>query len=250
MVAAGRTANDDGPAPSRPLSLIDPEPSFEDLDPAVLDSLVAACNGVDPRLRRTRVFDVVAASILLLAALPVLAVACVLVRLSSGGSVFYSSRRLSHRGGTFGAWKLRTMVSDDEQQQILAANPDLVEQLERDCKLVDDPRVTPIGRVLRRTSLDELPQLWNVLRGEMSLVGPRPKLVGEGPRFGPALEPVLSVRPGLTGLWQTSGRNDLPFEDRIVLDLTYVSGRSIVGDLRLCLVTVSQLMSFGRHGAY
>lgn len=271
MVAVGTTSDDDGQtawprvglmaprgddvvidlrggAPT--LDLTDPKPSFEDVDPDDLRALVEACNGVDRRLARTRAFDVAASAVLLAVAAPVILVAAVMVRLSSGGSVFYASSRFGHRGGTFGAWKLRTMVDEHEQRRILDAHPDLAEQLERDCKLIEDPRVTPIGRFLRRTSLDELPQLWNVLRGEMSLVGPRPKTLEEGPRYGPALEPILSLRPGLTGLWQTSGRNDLPFEDRIVLDLEYLASRTLRGDLRLCLITVKQFVSSGRHGAY
>ncbi len=269
MVAAGKAAEDSAELTASSLGSIDldnvvidlrddaptlyftePEPSFRNLEPDELRSLINACDGVKRRLRATRVFDIVAASLLLVVALPVILIAAVMVRVSSGGSVFYASRRHGHLGTTFGAWKLRTMVDEFEQRRILDAHPDIAEQLERECKLLDDPRVTPIGRFLRRTSLDELPQLLNVVRGEMSLVGPRPKTIEEGPRFGPALEPVLSVRPGLTGLWQTSGRNDLPFEDRIVLDLQYVASRSFVGDLRLCLITFRQFLSTGRHGAY
>ena len=232
------------------IDLTEPKPSYEDLDPERLHSLVDACVGVDRRLGPTRVFDVVVGTMLLIAAIPVIVVAAVMVRISSSGSVFYASARRGHRDDTFGAWKLRTMVDEFEQRQILDDHPDLAEKLERDCKLLDDPRVTPIGRILRRTSLDELPQLWNVVRGDMSLVGPRPKTLEEAPRYGAALEPILSIRPGLTGLWQTSGRNDLPFEDRIVLDLQYVASRSLLGDVRLCLTTIRQFLSSRRHGAY
>jgi lipopolysaccharide/colanic/teichoic acid biosynthesis glycosyltransferase len=230
--------------------LTQPKPSYEDLDPELFLSLLDSCNEIDRRLRRTRVFDVVLGSSLLVVSVPIIAAAAVLIRISSKGSPFYASERYGYQDGRFGAWKLRTMVNEAEQQRILDENPDVAEQLERNCKLTDDPRITGIGRLLRRTSLDELPQLWNVVKGEMSLVGPRPKTMEEGPRYGPALETILSTRPGLTGLWQTSGRNDLPFEDRIVLDLEYLASRSMLGDIRLCLTTVRQFMSSAHHGAY
>lgn len=232
------------------IDLTEPKPSYENLDPEVFRTLLDASEGVDLRLRRTRVFDVVLGSILLVVSIPIIAVTAVLVRISSEGSAFHASERYGHQGGRFGAWKLRTMVNEAAQQRILDENPDVAKQLERNCKLIDDPRVTRIGRLLRRTSLDELPQLWNVVKGEMSLVGPRPKTMEEGPRYGPALETILSTRPGITGLWQTSGRNDLVFEDRIVLDLQYLVSRTMLGDIRLCLTTVRQFMSSAHHGAY
>jgi len=113
---------------------------------------------------------------------------------------------------------------------------------ERDMKLADDPRVTAVGRWLRRLSLDELPQLWNILRGEMSLVGPRPKLPNERELYGNALELVLSVKPGLTGLWQVSGRSSLSYEQRIALDVAYVRERTLLGDIAICVRTAGQLL--------
>lgn len=232
------------------LQLPTAKPSAADLDQAELMEMIRLAETALSTQRSRRVLDLVVGGTLLVLTAPLVAALALLVRLGSKGPAFYSSPRRAWRRGTFGAWKLRTMVTEDQQRRLLADQPDLADQLERDCKLIDDPRVTVVGRLLRRYSLDELPQFWNVVKGDMSLVGPRPKTLEEAHRYGPALEPILSVRPGLTGLWQTSGRNDLPFEDRIVLDLRYLAERSLFTDIRLCLVTVRQLFSAGRHGAY
>lgn len=232
------------------LELADPTPSVADLDPPQLASLIAACPIQPKRQRITRAIDLAIGIPALVIAAPVLATMAIFIKLTTSGPAFYSSPRRARHIGTFGAWKLRTMVDQLEQERILRSDPELAEQLERDCKLLDDPRVTPIGRFLRRTSLDELPQLWNIVKGEMSIVGPRPKTLEEDTRYGDALAPILSVRPGLTGRWQTSGRNDLPFVDRIVLDLEYVAHRSFRSDIEICVKTARQLLSSERHGAY
>jgi lipopolysaccharide/colanic/teichoic acid biosynthesis glycosyltransferase len=130
---------------------------------------------------------------------------------------------------------------------VLERDPQAREEWLRDQKLRDDPRITPIGSILRRTSLDELPQLLNVLRGEMHLVGPRPITVAELTRYGHVRWHYLSVSPGITGLWQVSGRNDTTYEERVDLDRRYVESRSLVGDMLILLQTVRVVLS--REGA-
>lgn len=143
------------------------------------------------------------------------------------------------------------MYPDAEKRltEYLAQNPEARSEWERYCKLKNDPRVLPgIGRFLRRTSLDELPQLWNVLKGEMSLVGPRPVTQEELPKYGESLDLYLRVRPGLTGLWQVSGRNEVPYERRVALDRYYVQNWSVWLDLYILGRTV--LAVLGRRGAW
>jgi lipopolysaccharide/colanic/teichoic acid biosynthesis glycosyltransferase len=146
----------------------------------------------------------------------------------------------------FDAFKFRTMRVDGDA--LLADRPDLLEQLERDGKLQADPRVTRVGHWLRRLSIDELPQLANVLRGEMSMVGPRMISPPELTRFGPHAGELLSVKPGITGPWQIAGRADLPYEDRIPLNLRYIRNRTIWLDIKILLLTLPAVL-FGK-GAY
>lgn len=147
---------------------------------------------------------------------------------------------------TFDAFKFRTMVPNADV--ILQNNPSLQREYRKEFKLRDDPRVTPLGRYLRRASLDELPQLFNVLRGEMSLVGPRMISPPELEKYGAGAEKLLSVRPGITGLWQVSGRTEVGYEDRVRLDLWYIENRSITLDLTILLRTVGTILS--RRGAF
>jgi lipopolysaccharide/colanic/teichoic acid biosynthesis glycosyltransferase len=193
-----------------------------------------------------RAFDAVAAALGLIVLSPILLVLALAVRLDSPGPVLYR-RRVMGRGGTqFDAFKFRTMVVNGDE--VLARHPELMAQWQRDQKLREDPRVTRSGRWLRRLSLDELPQLLNVLRGEMSLVGPRMIAPVELARYGDRAGELLSVRPGITGPWQVSGRSELTGEDRARLDLQYVRTRSFGLDLKLLLRTVPALLR-GR-GAY
>jgi lipopolysaccharide/colanic/teichoic acid biosynthesis glycosyltransferase len=133
---------------------------------------------------------------------------------------------------------------------VLEASPEMRAEFERDFKLREDPRITPIGRFLRRSSLDELPQFLNVLRGEMSLVGPRPIVDKEIDRYGPYMDEVLAVRPGLTGLWQVSGRNNLSYPKRVRLDVAYARGRSFFLDFAIILRTFGVLLLPMDRGAY
>jgi Undecaprenyl-phosphate galactose phosphotransferase WbaP len=172
------------------------------------------------------------------------------VKLSSPGPVFYGQRRIGRDGHSFTAWKFRSMAKDADVllQHYLAEHPELREEWERDHKLRDDPRVTWVGRILRRTSLDELPQLWNVLSGEMSLVGPRPIVESEVAKYGERFPLYTKVRPGLSGLWQVSGRNDTTYAERVALDCYYVRNWSVWLDLVILTRTV-RVVLWGK-GAY
>jgi lipopolysaccharide/colanic/teichoic acid biosynthesis glycosyltransferase len=186
-----------------------------------------------------RLFDLVVATVALVITLPLTLVIAVLVRLSSSGPVFYIGDRWGRHNTTYRMLKFRTMVehADDTLGVILAGNPEVAAEYAEHFKVRNDPRITRVGSVLRRLSLDELPQLLNVLLGHMSIVGPRPKLLPEADRYGNALGVVLSVRPGMTGLWQVSGRNDLSYDERINLDLEYVSTRTLWRDIVICVKT-------------
>jgi Undecaprenyl-phosphate galactose phosphotransferase WbaP len=172
------------------------------------------------------------------------------IRLTSPGPIFFGHTRIGRYGWPFKAWKFRTMYpnSDHMLKEYLASNPDAQAEWDRDQKLRNDPRVTPIGRLLRKTSLDELPQMWNVLRGDMSLVGPRPIVESEVARYGEFYRLYTTVKPGVTGLWQASGRNDIGYEDRVQLDAFYVRHWSPWLDIYIIAKTVVALLS--RGGAY
>lgn len=197
-----------------------------------------------------RVFDTSIATVALVVFAPLMLPIYAAIRLTSRGPAVFSQRRVGRSGQSFRCYKFRTM---DENAQVrlgrLLNDPDLASEWASRQKLSADPRVTHVGRLLRRTNLDELPQLINVLRGEMSLVGPRPVLDDEAERYGRDLAKVLSVKPGMTGLWQVSGRNDLPYEQRIALDLEYVETRSAWLNLQLMLRTLLALLG-GSRGAY
>lgn len=173
--------------------------------------------------------------------LPVVAVLALLVALD-GGKPFYTQLRVGKNGKSFRMWKLRTMVAgaDDRLEAHLAANPAARAEWDATQKLKDDPRITRLGHILRKTSLDELPQLFNVLAGSMALVGPRPMMVKQKPLYhGQA---YFQLSPGITGLWQTSDRNDCNFVDRVHYDETYGRTVSLVTDLRILFKTVAVVL--------
>ncbi len=160
--------------------------------------------------------------------------------IAEGRPIFYGHQRIGHRGDAFRCWKFRTMVRDADKalQERLAADPALRAEWEATRKLTNDPRVRPLGRFLRRTSLDELPQLWNVLRGEMSMVGPRPVVREELGLYGRHAKAYMSVKPGLTGAWQVSGRSNTTYDERVALDVDYVQNATLWRDLRIVVKTV------------
>jgi len=196
--------------------------------------------------------DVLFALAVLACGSPVFITLAVLVKLSSPGPVFYVQRRVGRGYRRFGCIKFRTMRPNADRllARVLEKDPDLKAEYERDFKLRRDPRITWIGHWLRRSSLDELPQFLNVLRGEMSVVGPRPIVDKEVQRYGPYMDEVASVRPGLTGLWQVSGRNNLSYKKRVKLDLAYARGRTFSLDLAIILRTFGVLLLPMDRGAY
>ena len=196
--------------------------------------------------------DVVFSAAVLGLGSPLFLLLAVLVKLSSPGPVFYVQKRVGRGYRRFGCIKFRTMRPDADAvlAQVLERSPEMRAEFERDFKLRNDPRITPIGRFLRRSSLDELPQFLNVLRGEMSVVGPRPIVNKEITRYGDYMDEVLAVRPGLTGLWQVSGRNNLSYPKRVRLDLAYARGRSFLLDLAIILRTFGVLLLPMDRGAY
>ena len=202
--------------------------------------------------RLKRLMDVTVAALALVVGAPLLLVVALVVRCSSPGGLFYVQRRLGRGHKPFGCIKFRTMVqgADRQLRRTLKTSARLQEDFRRGFKLKNDPRITSVGHMLRRTSLDELPQFLNILRGEMSLVGPRPIVRAEVERYGDAIDRVLSVRPGLTGLWQVSGRNNLTYAQRVALDLHYVSRRSLVLDLVILWRTLGVVLSPRDNGAY
>jgi exopolysaccharide biosynthesis polyprenyl glycosylphosphotransferase len=202
-----------------------------------LSAVPAHGSSDDGRLVVKRCLDVVLGGLALICALPVLAAAALAIKLTSPGPVLFAQERYGLNKRRFRMYKLRTMVVGAETQQALLESRN--EASGPVFKIREDPRITPVGRVLRRLSIDELPQLLNVLRGDMSLVGPRPLPMRDVGRFlEPALMRRFSVHPGITGLWQVSGRCELPFDDWIRLDLQYIDEWSLQLDLRILLRTV------------
>ena len=193
-----------------------------------------------------RVMDVAVAALALLLLLPLLFITALLIKITMGGSVLYAHSRVGVNGKNFPCYKFRTMVADaDEQLRLhLARDPHVAREWQQACKLAHDPRVTPLGRILRKASIDELPQLINVLRGDMSCVGPRPVVAGELERYGPQAADYLKTRPGLTGLWQVSGRNSLSYANRVALDSLYVHNWSIFLDAAILIRTIPAIVKF------
>ncbi len=169
---------------------------------------------------------------------------------TSRGPIFFGHRRLRARGEEFTMWKFRTMYADSHAalESYLARHPEARAEWEEKHKLKDDPRISPIGKFLRKTSLDELPQLWNVLNGTMSLVGPRPITAAEVTKYGKHYGHYRSLQPGITGLWQVSGRSELNYDERVLLDVRYAKEWSLRGDLIILVKTLKVLVRL--DGAY
>ena len=204
---------------------------------------VSAGTFTGPKRAVKTTFDVVGALFIGLVLSPLLVVVALLVA-RDGASPLYKATRIGQGGKPFLMWKFRSMVPDADSMP-LADQHDGAGLL---FKLKDDPRITPLGRVIRRTSIDELPQLWNVLRGDMSLVGPRPPLPSEVAKYEQDVYRRLLVKPGMTGLWQVSGRSDLPWDDAVRLDLYYVENWNLVEDLKILWRTALTVIK--RQGAY
>lgn len=220
------------------------------LNPLATQELLKNQNLYDRTIKRTA--DIIFSAFVLICGAPFFLLIAVLVKLSSQGPVFYLQQRVGRNYIYFGCIKFRTMHSEADSmlEKLLERDLSLKSEFEKDFKLRNDPRITPIGRFLRLSSLDELPQFFNVLRGHMSIVGPRPIVQDELKRYGVHMKEVASVRPGITGLWQVSGRNNLTYKRRVILDLLYVRKRNFLIDLKIILRTFGVLIFPRDRGAY
>jgi lipopolysaccharide/colanic/teichoic acid biosynthesis glycosyltransferase len=190
--------------------------------------------------------DVIGSILLLAVALPLWLIIPLVIKLDDGGPVIYRRRVMGKDGRQFDAFKFRTMVVNADE--VMARNPQLQQEFEKNSKLQNDPRITRVGRLLRKTSLDEFPQLINVLFGQMSLIGPRMISPQELSRFGGQAKQLLSVKPGCSGPWVVSGRQDIPYEQRVELELNYIKNWSLSLDIRLLAKTAMAMLSM--RGAY
>lgn len=199
-----------------------------------------------------RLFDILFSLSVLILFSPVYLLLCLLIAISSPGPIFYVQKRIGKNYKPFGCIKFRTMVTNAEEilQEMMEKSPDLRQEFQDNFKLKNDPRITWIGRFLRVTSLDEFPQFWNVLKGDMSVVGPRPLVAEELFMYGRYMDKVLTIQPGITGLWQVSGRNDIPYERRIKIDVYYVSFRNFWMDLWIVVKTIGVVIFPNNNGAY
>lgn len=208
--------------------------------------------GAEPPLggAAKRGFDIAGALGAAILLSPLLLMLALLVKFSDGGSVFYGHRRIGRNGEPFRCLKFRTMVKNGDAvlARHLARNPRCRQEWEATRKLQNDPRVTRVGAVLRKLSLDELPQIFNILRGDMSIVGPRPVVMDELEFYGPAAACYLKSRPGLTGLWQVSGRNDVSYGTRVAFDRHYVENWSFSSDIKIIVRTFPAVLA--SRGSY
>ena len=195
-----------------------------------------------------RIMDLVIATTALVLATPVMIIIVLLIKITTGGSAVFSHSRVGLGGKPFNCYKFRSMVSNSEEvlKAYLDANPQARQEWQETHKIRNDPRVTFLGRMLRKSSIDELPQLLNIIRGDMSCVGPRPVVTDELKRYGDHVEEYLGARPGLTGLWQVSGRSSLDYANRVALDSRYVRNWSIWLDIAILFRTIFAVMRFDR----
>lgn len=228
VAPSGRTANNPSPQQPMPSAAMIFAPSVQ----------AAAAK---------RAMDILISGLALAFLSPLFIMIALMVRVTMGSGVLFSQARVGRHGRSFGCLKFRTMICDAEAALVehLKQNPQAKAEWEASRKLQNDPRVTPLGRFLRKSSLDELPQLINVLIGDMSCVGPRPVVPSELTKYGDHAVEYLSVRPGVTGLWQVSGRSRLSYADRVALDADYVRHWSLSGDILILLKTVPAVTKFG-----
>ena len=197
-----------------------------------------------------RFMDICLAVMALCLLLPVILVIMALVNFTSPGPIFFSHRRIAKNGAFFSMWKFRTMCVDSTEvlEHYLAQHPEARAEWSLTHKLKHDPRVTSVGLVLRRYSLDELPQIWNVLTGRMSIVGPRPIVAAEVEKYGEFFDHYCRVKPGVTGLWQVSGRSKVSYPNRVKLDCEYVEQWTLFRDFKILLATAKSVVN--QDGAY
>ena len=198
------------------------------------------------------IFDLFFSSIILIAGLPIFLIIALLIKLSSRGPIFFLQERIGKNKKTFKCIKFRTMhiEAEDILENLLTNNEKLRIEFEETHKLKNDPRITNIGKFLRKTSLDEMPQFLNVIKMEMSVIGPRPIVKHEIQKYGKSYNKVISIKPGITGLWQVSGRNNLSYKRRVILDCLYVDNMSPLIDLRIIIRTFGVIFFPNDRGAY
>lgn len=199
-----------------------------------------------------RLFDIIFSGTVLIICSPLYVLIAIVIKLSSPGPVFYVQERIGKNYRSFRCIKFRTMVknADAMMERLMLEYPELRREYEENFKLKNDPRVTSIGKFLRYTSLDEFPQFWNVLKGDMSVVGPRPLVPEELYKYGRHMAKILTIRPGITGLWQVSGRNDIPYERRVNMDVYYVNFRNWLLDLWVIIKTIGVMVFPKNNGGY
>jgi lipopolysaccharide/colanic/teichoic acid biosynthesis glycosyltransferase len=195
-----------------------------------------------------RMLDVLLSATALLMLSPFIALISAAIKLQDGGPIFFRQVRAGKGGRHFTIYKFRSMVRDADRLKAQLATLNEHQDDQRSFKMKRDPRVTPVGRILRRTSLDELPQLWNILKGDMTVVGPRPASLEDVAHYTPHDYRRLEVKPGLTCLWQVRGRSNLPFKEQVRLDIEYIESRSVLRDLEIMAQTLPAVIT-GR-GAY
>ena len=197
-------------------------------------------------------FDKLFSLFVLIAFVPLFLIIALLIKLSSRGPIFFLQERVGKNNVPFKCIKFRTMYPEakDILQNLLNKDEKIKKEFEETHKIKNDPRITKIGKLLRKTSLDELPQFFNVLRNEMSIVGPRPIVKAEKKKYGKNLNKVLSIKPGITGLWQVSGRNNLTYKKRVMLDINYVKNYNLLMDIRILIRTFGVILFPLDRGAY
>lgn len=202
--------------------------------------------GPNPSTRSTlkRIVDITLAATALVFLSPIMLTVALIIKLHDGGNAIFVQRRIGVNGKQFNCYKFRSMVVDAQErlEHLLATDPAAKAEWEATQKLENDPRITALGRFLRKSSLDELPQLVNILKGEMSVVGPRPIVSNEIVKYGQYFDYYRDVRPGLTGLWQISGRSDTTYDERVALDVEYVKEWSFMNDIKIIALTVPAIV--------
>ncbi len=199
-----------------------------------------------------RVFEIIFSISVIVITSPLTLLICLLIKLSSRGPIFFTQKRIGKNITSFKCIKFRTMnlEAEDMLNNLLSNNEEIRIEFEKSQKIKNDPRITKIGKFLRRTSLDEMPQFINILKNEMSLIGPRPIVESEKKRYGKNLKEVFSIRPGVTGLWQVSGRNKLSYKRRVLLDLIYVRNKSFSMDCNILIRTIGVIFFPFDRGAF
>lgn len=199
-----------------------------------------------------RVFDIFFSLFVLIFFSPLYLILAILIAISSPGPIFYVQQRVGKNFQLFNCIKFRTMIDKADQMlgTIIAESPQMQAEFADNFKLKQDPRITKIGHFLRLTSLDEFPQFWNVLKGDMSVVGPRPLVPEELCRYGRRINTVLTIKPGITGLWQVSGRNDIPYPKRVQIDVYYATSRNWLLDIWVIFKTLGVVIFPNKNGAY